>query len=155
MLLIYSGSFREIIYETILEYDWHIKGQPKGSWGKCRPTGWWKRGPSDKGHEKGQGTLCFFCLSFHQLVFPSGLPGPWASCRTGATSALKEDSYEALEPNWPYRSQKDQMGCTSGRWGRRLILLSLKHRGEQSRFLMAGKMQISHPCSKKARRGFR
>lgn len=82
-------------------------------------THWWKKGPSDKGQEKSQGTQCLFWISFYWLVLPSGLAGgPWASCGTGATPAVKEDILEALEPNWSHGRRKDQTGCTSGFWGR-------------------------------------
>lgn len=91
MLLIYNESIRAVTYVTILEYDWHSKAQQKDSYGKRGPIARWKKGPSDKGHEKSQGTWCLFHLNLPWLVLSLGLPGPQDSCETGATPALKED----------------------------------------------------------------
>lgn len=81
-------------------------------------THWWKKEPSDKGQEKSQGTQCLFWVSFHWFVLPSGTAGSWTSCGTGGTPAVNEDILEGLEPNWSYRRQKDQIGCTPGFWER-------------------------------------
>lgn len=137
ILVIYRRSFRGVIYETILEYDWHSKGQQKDGYGKWGPTAWWKKGPSDKGHGKAKVPDALFLPQFLLVSFAFWPPRSlwdWSDntcCKGGQ-----------LGNSWAQLAIQESTGPD----GMHLSALKeIKHCGDQGRFLITGKTPMSHP----------